>query len=205
MFLAYGKGVLRAYDFRGQTLRTVYVRPPHEEEEDEEDASQVALGINGKNGSVWLGLGTRLHHYSQQGELLSNSGLDAPVRALAVDQARGQVWVATRKTLAAYDDAAKPVKAIPLPCDGSRRRCRPSAARSSRRTSLTTAAAAMTTDKKPIFKAALIAPLGVPLAITFAAAWESVSLFGLSGLRDLPVAALFFFIFGLPIREPLNC
>jgi hypothetical protein len=30
-------------------------------------------------------------------------------------------------------------------------------------------------------------------------AWESVSVNGIAGLRDVPIAALFFFAFGLPI------
>jgi hypothetical protein len=58
---------------------------------------------------------------------------------------------------------------------------------------------AMTANKPSIWKAALIAPLGVPLSITVAAAWEAVSNFGLSGLRDMPVTMLFVFLFGLPI------
>ncbi|MCR6494845.1 hypothetical protein LJB71_00325 [Thermomonas sp. S9] len=57
----------------------------------------------------------------------------------------------------------------------------------------------MTVTKSSIWKAALIAPLGVPLSITFAVAWEALSNFGVYGLRDLPVAMLFVFLFGLPI------
>lgn len=57
----------------------------------------------------------------------------------------------------------------------------------------------MTKDNLSIWKPALIAPLGVPLAITLAMAWESVSNFGLPGLRDLPSAMFFVFLFGLPI------
>jgi hypothetical protein len=58
---------------------------------------------------------------------------------------------------------------------------------------------AMTTNIASIWKPALVAPLGAPLAITLAMAWESVSNFGISGLRDLPAAMLFVFLFGLPI------
>ena len=57
----------------------------------------------------------------------------------------------------------------------------------------------MTVNRKPIWKAVLVAPLAAPLSIAFVAAWESVSLSGLSGLQDVPVAALFFFLFGVPI------
>jgi len=57
----------------------------------------------------------------------------------------------------------------------------------------------MTANKPSIWRAALIAPLGVPLSITVAAAWEAMSNFGLSGLRDMPVTMLFVFLFGLPI------
>ena len=57
----------------------------------------------------------------------------------------------------------------------------------------------MTASKQPILKAALIAPVAAPLAITVAMAWDSVSLSGMSGLRDMPIEALFFFAFGLPI------
>lgn len=57
----------------------------------------------------------------------------------------------------------------------------------------------MNAKKPPILKAVLIAPFGVPLSITFAAAWEAVSNFGFSGLRDLPGTMLLVFLFGLPI------
>lgn len=57
----------------------------------------------------------------------------------------------------------------------------------------------MTTNIPSIWKPALIAPLGVPLAITLAMAWEAVSNFGIPGLRDLPAAMLFVFLFGVPI------
>lgn len=57
----------------------------------------------------------------------------------------------------------------------------------------------MTANKSSLWKAAFVAPLGVPLSITFAAGWEAVSNFGLSGLRDLPATMLLVFFFGLPI------
>jgi hypothetical protein len=57
----------------------------------------------------------------------------------------------------------------------------------------------MTDRRQPIWKAVLVAPVAVPLAITAWAAWESVSVSGIAGLRDVPIAALFFFAFGLPI------
>lgn len=57
----------------------------------------------------------------------------------------------------------------------------------------------MTTNRPLIFKAALIAPLGAPLAITFAITLEAVSNFGFSGLRDVPATLLLVFLFGLPI------
>jgi hypothetical protein len=57
----------------------------------------------------------------------------------------------------------------------------------------------MTVPKQPVWKAALIAPVAAPLAITAAAAWEAVTLGGIAGLLDVPIAALFFFAFGLPI------
>jgi hypothetical protein len=52
---------------------------------------------------------------------------------------------------------------------------------------------------RPIWKAAVVAPLGAPLSIVVAAAWESVSHFGLSGLRDLPATMLLAFLLGLPV------
>jgi len=58
---------------------------------------------------------------------------------------------------------------------------------------------AMTETKPSIWKAALIAPLGVPLSIVFAAACESVSNLGFSGLADLSATVLLVFLFGLPI------
>lgn len=49
------------------------------------------------------------------------------------------------------------------------------------------------------WKAALIAPWGVPMAISFSIVWEAVSDFGLSGLSDLPATILLVLLFGLPI------
>ena len=57
----------------------------------------------------------------------------------------------------------------------------------------------MTEHRQPIWRAALVAPVAAPLAITVAMAWESVSVSGIAGLGDVPIAALFFFAFGLPI------
>jgi hypothetical protein len=57
----------------------------------------------------------------------------------------------------------------------------------------------MTTGRASFWKAALIAPWGVPLAINLAIGWEAVSNFGLSGLSDLPATILLVFLFGLPI------
>ena len=57
----------------------------------------------------------------------------------------------------------------------------------------------MTDRQRPIWKAALVAPVAAPLAITSWAAWEAVSVNGIAGLRDIPLAAMFFFAFGLPI------
>ena len=57
----------------------------------------------------------------------------------------------------------------------------------------------MTGHRQPIWKAVLVAPVAAPLAITAWAAWQSVSVSGITGLSDVPIAALFFFTFGLPI------
>ena len=57
----------------------------------------------------------------------------------------------------------------------------------------------MTQHKQPVWKAVLVAPIAAPFAVTAAAAWEVVAVSGLPGLRDVPLAALFFFAFGLPI------
>jgi hypothetical protein len=57
----------------------------------------------------------------------------------------------------------------------------------------------MTEHRQPIWKAALVAPVAAPLAITAWAAWESISVNGIAGLGDVPIAALLFFVAGLPI------
>lgn len=58
---------------------------------------------------------------------------------------------------------------------------------------------AMTANKPSIWKAILVAPLGVPLSIFFVIAWEAVSNFGISGLRDLPATMPLTLIFGLSV------
>ena len=55
------------------------------------------------------------------------------------------------------------------------------------------------TKMPPIWKAVLLAPLGVPLSIALSAAWDSVSNSGFPGLRDLPATVLLVFLFGLPV------
>ncbi len=57
----------------------------------------------------------------------------------------------------------------------------------------------MTQHRQPLWKAAIVAPIAAPLAITAAMAWDSVSVSGVAGFRDVPIAALFIFVFGLPI------
>lgn len=57
----------------------------------------------------------------------------------------------------------------------------------------------MNTGWASFWKAALIAPWGVPMAISFSIVWEAVSDFGLSGLSDLPATILLVLLFGLPI------
>jgi hypothetical protein len=57
----------------------------------------------------------------------------------------------------------------------------------------------MTQQRQPVWKAVAIAPAAAPLAITAGVAWDLVSVSGVEGLRDLPIAALFFFAVGLPI------
>lgn len=57
----------------------------------------------------------------------------------------------------------------------------------------------MTGHRQPILKAALVSPVVVPLVLTAWGAWESISVGGIAGLRDVPIAALFLFAFGLPI------
>ena len=57
----------------------------------------------------------------------------------------------------------------------------------------------MTENRQPIWKAILVSPVAVPLVLTAWVAWESISISGIAGLRDVPIAALFLFAFGLPI------
>ncbi len=57
----------------------------------------------------------------------------------------------------------------------------------------------MNENKPTIWKATLIAPLGVPLSIVFVVAVESVLNDGIPGLRDLPATMFLVFLFGLPI------
>lgn len=58
----------------------------------------------------------------------------------------------------------------------------------------------MKQHSRPIWIPFIFSPLAVPISISVAAALESLSVSGISGLGDLPVAAFFFFfLFGLPI------
>jgi hypothetical protein len=57
----------------------------------------------------------------------------------------------------------------------------------------------MTQQMQPVRKAVLVAPISAPLAVTGAMAWEAVAVSGVAGFRDVPLAALIVFAFGLPI------
>ncbi len=118
---AYGQGALRAYDFSGTERVSVDVSAPEhgDDDEDDDDSSDdddghVDLGISADDGSVWLGVGKQLRHFNAQGDLLGGVRLEQPIRALTIDQERGRIWVATEKTLAAYDADAAPAQTIAL-------------------------------------------------------------------------------------------
>jgi len=57
----------------------------------------------------------------------------------------------------------------------------------------------MTTDKPSIWKAALVAPIGVPLAITLWIVWAATTSLGLAGLRKVCVVTAYVFIYALPV------
>jgi hypothetical protein len=59
----------------------------------------------------------------------------------------------------------------------------------------------MAPHKQPIWKAVLLAPIAAPFAVSVVIACDAASFNYFTGLRDVPVAGLFFviFFFGLPM------
>lgn len=115
---------LQSYTFSGIPLLNLPVPPPDDkkagkkkekdpnedtdttadEDEDKEDTKHVSLSVNPSNGTVWLGVSKRVHHFDAQGQLLHTLALSDKVRALALDEISLRVWVATKKTLSADTD-----------------------------------------------------------------------------------------------------
>lgn len=122
---AYGRGILRAYGFSGQLVRTVPLPQTDDadtnatdnDDNEEGDTHHSALVIQPQDGSVWLGIGKSLHHFSAQGQRLTQWTLKDKIQALALDGTTARLWVATKKTLAAYDAQGTLVSTLALSKD----------------------------------------------------------------------------------------
>jgi hypothetical protein len=98
---AYRANTVSAYGFDGKPLISIRLDP----HSDNGNSQDVALGVNPNNGTVWLGLKKFLYHFSARGEWLSVHTLPGEVRALAWDATTSCLWVGTKESVSAIDDA----------------------------------------------------------------------------------------------------
>jgi len=115
---AFGANVLQAYGFDGEFLLGVPVSPSNNKDDDDDDdddgGTPLALRVNARNGTVWLGIHKTLRHFDTHGALLTTIPLVANVRAMALDETEARLWVGTKKTVTAYDDAGAVVATLDL-------------------------------------------------------------------------------------------
>lgn len=107
----FGKGLLKAYRFNGELRLSVPVPSPNDDDDesddhkgDDDEGGHVALAVNPVNGSVWLAIDKDLHHFDSQGELLESRVLPHHVREVVLDQSTERLWVATKKSVIAFED-----------------------------------------------------------------------------------------------------
>lgn len=95
---AYADKKLRSYDSQGAFLAGTNVPG---------GLGQLDLAVNPNDGTVWLGLGVRLFHFSPLAQLSATIPLKTPVLGLSLFKTESVLWVATQKSLAAYDMTGK--------------------------------------------------------------------------------------------------
>jgi hypothetical protein len=78
------------------------------------DDAHLALAVNPRDGTVWLGLHQTLFHFDAQGPLLKTIPLTDNVQALALDIALARLWVATQRAVSAYADTGHMVVVLAL-------------------------------------------------------------------------------------------
>lgn len=105
---AYGDNTLHAYSFSGTFILSVPITQPDEDDE------HNALVVNSDDGTVWLGVHQTLLHLGAHGQLLRTIYLPDNVQALGLDTTTARLWVGTKKTVSAYNDAGYLVASIQL-------------------------------------------------------------------------------------------
>ncbi len=107
---AYIQNTLWAYRFNGKLAFTIPLTPHG----DNGNGKEAALSANPQNGSVWLGVKKSLYHFGSQGQWLGVHTLPEPVQALSWDPTTSCLWVATQKTVTAFNDSGSLCKVIDL-------------------------------------------------------------------------------------------
>ncbi|MGH8490890.1 MAG: hypothetical protein ACREXS_19005 [Gammaproteobacteria bacterium] len=112
------KGLLKAYAFNGELRLSVPVPSPNDDDGEADDRSDGdhkgddALAVNPVNGSVWLAIDKDLHHLDGQGQLLESLALPHHVRGMVLDQSTERLWVATKKSVTAFEDDGTTVSVL---------------------------------------------------------------------------------------------
>lgn len=88
----YGNNVLSAYTFNGRLITSHRNNPPIA------NSSSAFLAVTPVDGSVWLGSGNNVVHYSQEGEVLSSKKASGIITAITADNDSAAVWVTDTKS-----------------------------------------------------------------------------------------------------------
>src|SRR6185503_19029310 len=93
----YSRGNLSAYDQAGNLLSssTVPQTPAA--------STHIALAVDHISGHAWLAIDKRLHHFSDQGQLLKSFTLEDEAQDISFDPTPRKLWVATETTVKALD------------------------------------------------------------------------------------------------------
>ncbi len=107
-----GKGILTKYDFAGtQLLRTVLAVSG---DDDEANTKKAILGVNQSDGLLWLGLHKKLFRYDATGDLHGTISLAATIKSISFDDANSRTWIATEKSIDAYNAQGVFLGSLPL-------------------------------------------------------------------------------------------
>ncbi|HEY0720733.1 MAG TPA: hypothetical protein VGE50_05720, partial [Gammaproteobacteria bacterium] len=95
----YGNGLLSAYAFDGKLITS------HRDLSSQGQSSLATLTVSPTDGSVWLGSGNRVVHYSSDATILGTSKNSGIITAITAAQKSSAVWVADAQSISLVNEA----------------------------------------------------------------------------------------------------